>query len=214
MAVGWMIWRDKQKIPQDLLLESSYLRGSHTNFSLSFSRSGAPVAGQYYKFHCLGMDGYRESVQRARERAQWMSTRLHDTGYFSCLGDKRPRFSSPELIESSSLCQEKDCTMGAKIPIVVFTFSDRIRESYPGLRLLTVSDAMHDMKSSIPSKATCPITQIHSNILSGYTLGGWGAEGQDIDVMRVVLRDEMTDVVLEEILTSLRKVVEHLIKHI
>lgn len=162
MAVGWMIWRDKQKIPQDLLLESSYLRGSHTNFSLSFSRSGAPVAGQYYKFSSLGMVGYQESVQKSTERARWVSTRLHDTGYFSCLGDGPPRFSSPRLDETSLLCQEKDCALVARIPIVVFTFSDRFREFFPDLRLLAVSDAMHDLKSSIPSKHTCPTTYLNS----------------------------------------------------
>lgn len=48
--------------------------------------------------------------------------------------------------------------------------------------------------------------------MSGYTLAGWGAQGEDIDIMRVVLRDEMTIETLEEVLTGLTHAVEHLIR--
>ncbi|KAJ5335538.1 hypothetical protein N7452_007941 [Penicillium brevicompactum] len=196
MAVGWMIWREKERIPQDLLLESSYLRGSHTNFSLSFSRSGGPVAGQYYNFHRLGMRGYREAAQRTRERAQWLCTRLHDTGYFACLSDHSPPYASLGPKDRFPLCHDKGCTDALAIPIVVFTFSDRFRELYPQVRLPAVSDAMHVLKLSIPS----------------YTLGGWGAQGQNIDVMRVVVRDEITTELLEEVFSGLRDAVENLIR--
>ncbi|CAG8268763.1 unnamed protein product [Penicillium salamii] len=195
LAVGWMVWRDKSKIPQELLLESSYLRGSHTNFSLSFSRSGAPIVGQYYSFHRLGLAGYRERVQTMMSRANLLGTRLEDTGYFSCLADSR-RLVSHKANEINTCCQEGRCTEAPELPIVVFGFSEHVLATYPKLRLSDVSNAMHDLKFSIPN----------------YTLAGWRAQGEDIDIMRVVIRDEMTIEVLEEVLTGLTNAVECLIR--
>lgn len=48
--------------------------------------------------------------------------------------------------------------------------------------------------------------------MSDYTLAGWRAQGEDIDIMRVVIRDEMTIEVLEEVLTGLTNAVECLIR--
>lgn len=155
LAVGWMVWRDKSKIPQELLLESSYLRGSHTNFSLSFSRSGAPIVGQYYSFHRLGLAGYRERVQTMMSRANLLGTRLEDTGYFSCLADSR-RLVSHKANEINTRCQEGRCTEAPELPIVVFGFSEHVLATYPKLRLSDVSNAMHDLKFSIPSKSIDP----------------------------------------------------------
>jgi glutamate decarboxylase len=72
------------------------------------------------------------------------------------------------------------------------------------LHLPGVSYAMHDLKFSIPSK---------SNISIGYALGGLGARGEDIDVMRVVLRDEMTAELLGKVLTRLTGAVERVIEN-
>lgn len=214
LAVGWIVWRDKSKIPQDLLLESSYLRGSHTNFSLSFSHSGAPIAGQYYNFHRMGITGYREWAQTMLDRARLLSIGLHDIGYFSCLGDSHNQLSSQGANGYNTRCQESDCAEAPALPIVVFTFSDHVQRLYPKLRLPDVSDSMYDLEFSIPSKSIrVTFIPFRSNILSGYTLGGWGAHGEDIDVMRIVLRDEMTAELLGEVLTGLARVVERLIGH-
>ncbi|CAI7597838.1 unnamed protein product [Penicillium glandicola] len=200
LAVGWMIWREKSQIPQNLLLESSYLRGTHANFTLTFSRSGAPIAGQYYNFHRLGISGYRDWVHTLLDRARLLSIWLEDTGYFHCLSDAHRQLLSNGIISNSAdghhtRCHENDQAAVPGLPIVVFTFADRVRQQYPRLRLSDVSDSMHDLKFSIPS----------------YTLHGWGAQGEDIDVMRIVLRDEMTVELMAEVLKNVIHVVEELI---
>lgn len=149
LAVGWIIWREKSHIPQCLLLESSYLRGTQSNFSLSFSRSGAPIAGQYYNFLRLGLTGYRERTHSLLDRACHLSIRLEETGYFSCLSDAHRR-QIPGVCRD--LCREGGQITAPVLPVVVFRLTDRVRRLYPKMQLSDVSDAMHGFRFSIPSK--------------------------------------------------------------
>src|SRR5438552_4150679 len=63
-GVGWAVWRDSQALPEDLVFKVNYLGGQMPTFALNFSRSGAPIAAQYYNFLRLGSEGYRR-VQQA-----------------------------------------------------------------------------------------------------------------------------------------------------
>ena len=152
LAVGWIVWREKSQIPQSLLLESSYLRGTSSNFSLSFSKSGAPIAGQYYNFLHLGLSGYRDRAHSLLDGACRLSIRLEDTGYFFCLSDAH----RPQLSQTAggchTLCRGDDQVAAPVLPVEVFRLTDRVRRQYPKLQLLDVSDAMHDLKFSIPRK--------------------------------------------------------------
>ncbi|KAI2704966.1 hypothetical protein CBS147317_1918 [Penicillium roqueforti] len=184
LAVGWILWREKSQIPQGLLVESSYLRGTHSDFSLSFSRSGAPIAGQYYNFLRLGLAGYQDRTQSLLDRARRLSVLLEETGYFYCLSDAHRQQKAGG---GYTLCKGSDQAVPHVLPIAVFRLSDQARRQYPNLQLSDISDAMHDLKFSIPN----------------YTIRGWGAHGEDIEVMRIVLRDEMTAELMTKVLAGM-----------
>jgi glutamate decarboxylase len=152
LAVGWIVWREKSLIPQGLLLESSYLRGTHSNFSLSFSRSGAPIAGQYYNFLRFGLDGYRERTSHLLEFAYRFSIRLEDTGYFVCLSGAHRQPLAHRAGNRYTFCCGADQAAAPVLPIVVFTLTGHARQQYPKLQLSDVSNAMQDSKLSIPSE--------------------------------------------------------------
>lgn len=63
-GVGWVVWRDRAALPDDLVFTVSYLGGDMPTLALNFSRPGAPVLLQYYNFLRLGRAGYAR-VQRA-----------------------------------------------------------------------------------------------------------------------------------------------------
>ncbi|SIR67570.1 glutamate decarboxylase [Williamsia sterculiae] len=63
-GVGWVVWRDKAALPDDLVFTVSYLGGDMPTFALNFSRPGAQVLMQYYLFLRLGREGFT-AVQRA-----------------------------------------------------------------------------------------------------------------------------------------------------
>jgi len=53
-GIGWILWRDEQELPQDLIFHLDYLGGDEPTFNLNFSRSSQGVLGQYYNFLRLG----------------------------------------------------------------------------------------------------------------------------------------------------------------
>ena len=62
-GVGWVLWRDAEHLPEDLVFQVNYLGGDMPTFALNFSRPGAQVVLQYFQFLRLGRDGFR-LVQR------------------------------------------------------------------------------------------------------------------------------------------------------
>ena len=68
-GLGWVVWRGKEYLPEDLIFNVSYLGGSMPTFALNFSRPGAQVLLQYYNFLRLGREGYRSVQQASQEVA-------------------------------------------------------------------------------------------------------------------------------------------------
>ena len=56
-GVGWIVWRDAEALPEDLIFWVNYLGDNMPTFALNFSRPGAQVVAQYYNFLRLGFDG-------------------------------------------------------------------------------------------------------------------------------------------------------------
>jgi glutamate decarboxylase len=115
-GVGWVVWRDAQSLPQDLVFRVNYLGGEMPTFALNFSRSGSNVAAQYYNFLRLGFDGYRRVQQACQDVATHMSGEIAKMGPFELLSDGRelPVFAFKISDESAGY--------------TVFDLSERLRE--------------------------------------------------------------------------------------
>lgn len=59
-GLGWIIWRDKEYLPDDMNFSVNYLGAEISQVGLNFSRPGAQILGQYYNFLRLGFNGYKE----------------------------------------------------------------------------------------------------------------------------------------------------------
>jgi glutamate decarboxylase len=86
-GVGWIVWRDKGALPDDLIFRVNYLGGEMPTFALNFSRPGAQVAAQYYNFLRLGFEGYREVQRTCQEVAQYIAGAVAAMGPFELLSD-------------------------------------------------------------------------------------------------------------------------------
>src|SRR5580700_10681924 len=86
-GVGWVIWRDSEALPDDLIFRVNYLGGEMPTFALNFSRPGAQVAAQYYNFLRLGFDGYRQVQQACQDVAQHLAAQIAAMGPFELLSD-------------------------------------------------------------------------------------------------------------------------------
>jgi glutamate decarboxylase len=117
LGVGWVIWREKTDLPDDLIFWVNYLGGNMPTFALNFSRPGGQIVAQYYNFLRLGKEGYRKVQQACYDTAQYLADEIDKLGPFKIIYDGRGGI--PAM--SWSL---KD---GADPGFNLFDLSDRIR---------------------------------------------------------------------------------------
>jgi glutamate decarboxylase len=115
-GVGWVVWRDPEALPEDLVFKVNYLGGDMPTFALNFSRPGNQVAAQYYNFLRLGFDGYRRVQQTSRDVARYTADAIAALGPFRLLtdGSELPVFAF--ALEDTAL------------PYTVFDVSERLRD--------------------------------------------------------------------------------------
>ncbi|MGO9985859.1 MAG: glutamate decarboxylase [Rhodomicrobium sp.] len=80
LGVGWVVWRDRAELPEELIFNVDYLGGDMPTFALNFSRPGGEVIAQYYNFLRLGRDGYTRIQQSCADTAQWLSGEIARLG--------------------------------------------------------------------------------------------------------------------------------------
>lgn len=58
-GLGWVVWKDKKYLPEDMAFTVNYLGAEVTQVGLNYSRPAAQILGQYYQFIRLGFEGYK-----------------------------------------------------------------------------------------------------------------------------------------------------------
>ena len=85
LGVGWVIWREEQDLPEDLIFWVNYLGGNMRDIALNFSRPGGQIVCQYYNFLRLGKEGYRKIHSACYETAQYLASEIAEMGPFEIL---------------------------------------------------------------------------------------------------------------------------------
>ena len=147
-GVGWIVWRDEESLPEELIFRVNYLGDTMPTFALNFSRPGAQVVAQYYNFLRLGFEGYRRVQQYARDVAMGLAARLDELGPFDLItrGDELPVFAvalKPEVdnytvFDLSAALRER----GWQVP--AYTFPEN-RTDLAVLRVVVRRGFTHDM---------------------------------------------------------------------
>ena len=89
LGVGWVVWRDKEDLPEDLIFRVNYLGGDMPTFALNFSRPGGQIVAQYYNFLRLGKAGYRRIHQACYDTAHYIADQIAAMGPFEIIYDGR-----------------------------------------------------------------------------------------------------------------------------
>ena len=122
-GVGWIVWRDADALPAELIFWVNYLGDNMPTFALNFSRPGAQVVAQYYNFLRLGFDGYAKVQGYAREVATRLSSEIAALGPFRLL------------------------TRGDELPVFAFTLNDNVT----GYTVFDVSNALRERGWQVPA---------------------------------------------------------------
>ena len=75
-GIGFVVWRNAEQLPEELVFRVNYLGGDMPTFTLNFSRPGNQVVGQYYNFLRLGREGYIQVMRSLSDTAQWLAHEL------------------------------------------------------------------------------------------------------------------------------------------
>lgn len=86
-GLGWVVWRDEDALPEELVFKVSYLGGEMPTFALNFSRPGSQVLLQYYLFVRLGFDGYRKVQQYSQDVARYLAEEIGRMPQFELWND-------------------------------------------------------------------------------------------------------------------------------
>ncbi|GLW66238.1 glutamate decarboxylase [Actinomadura rubrobrunea] len=166
-GVGWVLWRDDDALPDDLVFDVSYLGGRIPTFALNFSRPGAQVVAQYYNFLRLGFEGYRRVQQTCRDIATRLAREIAALGPFELLTD------------------------GGQAPVFAF----RLRDDVTGYSVFDVSAALRERGWLVPAY-TFPPNRTDLAVLRIVVRNGFSHDLADLlleDLRRVLPRLERQD---------------------
>ncbi|MEM8864050.1 MAG: glutamate decarboxylase [Planctomycetota bacterium] len=114
-GIGWVIWRNRAAVPEDLVFRVNYLGGEMETFTLNFSRPASGVLAQAYNFLRLGHEGYSTVMHALKQNADYIRERIAEAGDFDMLGDDR----SLPLVAWA---------INDDAPYTAFDLSDKLRE--------------------------------------------------------------------------------------
>jgi glutamate decarboxylase len=185
VGVGWIIWRSAKYLPKDLIFELHYLGSVEYSFSLNFSRPAHPIIAQYFNFLSLGFEGYRNIALSDLKNARTLSRALEKTGFFTVLSDiHRPK--------SSHSGDENDVEQYEEgLPVVAFRFSDDFQKKHPDIRQKWVQTLLRTKGWIVPNYDLAP-------------------DLSQVDILRVVVKENFTEALLDRLLTDLVDITEDL----
>ena len=147
-GVGWIVWRDADALPEDLIFWVNYLGDNMPTFALNFSRPGAQVVAQYYNFLRLGFEGYRKVQQYARDVATGLSGRIEELGPFvlQTRGDELPvfAFALRDEVENFTVFDVSNALRERGWQVPAYTFPPN-RADLAALRVVVRRGFTHDL---------------------------------------------------------------------
>jgi len=97
LGVGWVVWRQAENLPDDLIFYVNYLGGNMRDIALNFSRPGGQVVCQYYNFLRLGKEGYRKIHTACYGTAHYLAEKIRKLGPFEIIFDGDMNSGIPAL---------------------------------------------------------------------------------------------------------------------
>ncbi|HPS52375.1 MAG TPA: glutamate decarboxylase [Phycisphaerae bacterium] len=125
LGVGWVVWRDKAHLPEDLIFHVNYLGGDMPTFALNFSRPGGQIVAQYYNLLRLGHQGYRKIQKACYDTATYLGKEVDKLGPFKVLYNGK-----------------------GGIPAICWTIKDGLK---PGYTLYDLSDRLRSRGWQVPA---------------------------------------------------------------
>jgi glutamate decarboxylase len=89
-GVGWLVFRDDEQLPEELVFYEDYLGERDATFTLNFSGSSALILAQYYNLIRFGREGYASLVRAMNTNRDALAARLAEEDALELM-DRGPR---------------------------------------------------------------------------------------------------------------------------
>lgn len=188
VGVGWVVWRDKAHLPKELIFELHYLGSVEYSFSLNFSRPAAPIIAQYFNLLHLGFQGYREVALDDLKNARLLSRALENTGYYTVLSDVH---RSVGAVGGKGIDTHDLEAYEPGLPVVAFRFSDEFQQKNPEVEQKWIQTLLRAKGWIVPNYELAP-------------------DLQQVQILRVVVRENATEVLLEKLIADIIEITEEL----
>ncbi|KAJ7581046.1 glutamate decarboxylase [Mycena floridula] len=195
VGVGWVVWRDKAHLPKDLIFELHYLGSVEYSFSLNFSRPAAPIIAQYFSLIHLGFEGFRTIALDDLKNARLLSRALELSGYYTVLSDihRKVGTATGAIKEAVGLDDQDVESYEPGLPVVSFRFSDNFKQDHPAIQQRWIQTLLRAKGWIVPNYELAP-------------------DLQSIDILRVVVRESMTEMLIDRLVTDIMQVTEGLME--
>lgn len=89
-GLGWVVWKDKQYLPDVMSFSVNYLGAEISQVGLNFSRPAAQILGQYYQFIRLGFEGYKNIQYNSLSVAKYLHSQVSSMPEFQAYSPDVP----------------------------------------------------------------------------------------------------------------------------
>jgi glutamate decarboxylase len=86
-GLGWLVFREPDDLPDDLVFYENYLGKRDATFTLNFSTGAAMVLAQYYNFVRYGHEGYRTVMEAMQHNARLLGDAIVAMGDVELVGE-------------------------------------------------------------------------------------------------------------------------------
>lgn len=117
LGVGWVVWRTKKDLPENLIFWVNYLGGNMATFALNFSRPAGQIICQYYNLLRLGREGYARIHNACYDTTKYLAQQLKKFKIFDLVAD------GTNGIPAVAWSLKKD----ANVNFTLYDLADRLR---------------------------------------------------------------------------------------
>lgn len=207
-GLGWVLFRNNDQVPKELVFELHYLGSVEYSFGLNFSRPAHPVIGQLFNFINLGFDGYRRVMQADLQNARLLSRALEKSGYYEVLSEiHKPASPSSTSASATAVIKEAGAKLTSKHEI-----NEHSAEFYrPGLPVVSFrwSSSFRQRNPELEQRWMQTLLRTKGWIVPNYNLS---PDLEDIDILRVVVRENLSESMIEQLVYDIITITESLEK--
>ncbi|CEH17328.1 glutamate decarboxylase [Ceraceosorus bombacis] len=195
-GIGWIVLRNEEVLPKELVFELHYLGSVEYSFGLNFSRPAAPVIAQYYNLIQRGFEGYRLVMEQDLRNARLLSRALENSSYYDVLSDiHKPAGAIAGVASKVRKAAGGDDSAENYVPglpVVAFKWTQEFQQQNPHLEQRWMQTLLRAKGWIVPNYELAP-------------------DCQSIQILRVVVRSNLSEDMIDQLITDIMSITEDLV---